>query len=58
MARLEVDIEVDRAAPADGSEPLLVSGSVRRPDGGEAAFTGWVGLLSLLQQAVAGDAAR
>ena len=58
MARLEVDIEVERSASADGSEPLLVSGSVRQPDGGEAPFTGWVGLLALLQQAVAGDAAR
>ena len=58
MARLEVDIEVQSSPASDGSSPLQVSGSVRRSDGDEAAFTGWVGLLALLQQAVAGDAPR
>ena len=56
MPRLELRIEVDAAAPGNGVEPLPVRGSVRSPDGDEVPFTGWVGLLALLQR-VATDAA-
>jgi hypothetical protein len=56
VPRLELRIEVDAAAPGNGVEPLPVRGSVRSPDGDEVPFTGWVGLLALLQQ-VATDAA-
>jgi hypothetical protein len=55
--RLELHIEVDASPAGNGAGPLPVRGSVRSPDGDEAAFTGWVGLLALLQE-VATDAAR
>jgi hypothetical protein len=54
MPRLELDITVDRAAtdgPVDGADPP-VRGTLVHPDGTEATFVGWVGPLTLLQQAV------
>lgn len=43
MPRLEVDIV---------AEDEHVSGTVRREDGEDVPFVGWIALLSLLQQAV------
>jgi hypothetical protein len=54
MARLQLDITVDRDAPDDGGGPQ-VTGAVRHEDGTEAAFVGWIGLLSLVQDAVSVD---
>jgi hypothetical protein len=54
MPRLQLDIAVDRAAtdgPVDSTDPP-VRGTLVHPDGTEATFVGWVGLLALLQQAV------
>ena len=54
MPRLQLDIAVDRSAadaPAGGSDPP-VRGTLVHPDGTEASFVGWVGLLALLQRAV------
>jgi hypothetical protein len=60
MPRLEIDIAVDHR-PAAGSraddvagDGPHVSGTLLGPDGRVSAFVGWVGLLSLLQQAIAG----
>jgi len=62
MPRLELDIAVDRRpASHDGAGDLAgdpgddaqVSGTVVGPDGRASAFVGWVGLLALLQQAIA-----
>jgi hypothetical protein len=62
MPRLEIDIAVDDA-PATGSRAdgddggnghgLHVSGTLVGPDGSISAFVGWVGLLAVLQQAIA-----
>jgi hypothetical protein len=53
MPRLQLDIAVDRAATGgpEGSDPP-VRGTLVHPDGTEASFVGWVGLLALLQRAV------
>jgi hypothetical protein len=63
MPRLELDIAVDRRTASDGSggggtdgaagDGPQVSGTVLGPDGRVSAFVGWVGLLALLQQAIA-----
>jgi len=63
MPRLELDIAVDRrsaGASADGAgrrpgdpDDAQVSGTLVGPDGRVSAFVGWVGLLALLQQAIA-----
>jgi hypothetical protein len=58
VPRLEIDIAVDhrpatgRADDVTGDGPH-VSGTLLGPDGRVSAFVGWVGLLSLLQQAIA-----
>ncbi|MGH9260243.1 MAG: hypothetical protein ACRD08_10175 [Acidimicrobiales bacterium] len=59
MPRLELDIAVDQR-PASGGGTVdaagngpQVSGTLVGPDGRESAFVGWVGLLALLQQAIA-----
>jgi hypothetical protein len=55
MPRLQLDITVDRSAdggPVGDADPP-VRGTLVHPDGTEASFVGWVGLLALLQQAVA-----
>jgi hypothetical protein len=55
MAQLQLDISLDRTPPdGDGGGPHVV-GRVRRLDGTEATFVGWIGLLSLLQDAVGAD---
>lgn len=54
MPRLQLDIAVDRAAadgPVGEADPP-VRGTLVHPDGTEASFVGWVGLLALLQRAV------
>jgi hypothetical protein len=54
MPRLQLDIAVDHSAddgPARDADPL-VRGTLVHPDGSEASFVGWVGLLALLQRAV------
>jgi len=48
VARLEVEIDAEH----DADDGLTVSGVVRDESGGETPFVGWVGLLSLLQQAL------
>jgi len=48
VPRLEVEIDAEPGA-GDG---LAVSGVVRDESGEETPFVGWVGLLSLLQQAL------
>jgi hypothetical protein len=63
MPRLELDITVDRRPATDGGagggtdgaagDGPRVSGTVLGPDGRVSAFVGWVGLLVLLQQAIA-----
>jgi hypothetical protein len=63
MPRLELDIAVDRRPATDGGagpgtdgmagDGPRVSGTVVGPDGRVSAFVGWVGLLALLQQAIA-----
>ena len=45
MPRLELDIDVS-------DDPDHVRGTVRSEGGEDVAFVGWIGLLSLLQQAV------
>jgi hypothetical protein len=45
MARLEVQIDVE-----DDDEHVF--GTVRTETGEDVSFVGWIGLLSLLQQAV------
>jgi hypothetical protein len=62
MPRLELNIEADQADQADpdgGSDGasargtgVQVSGTVVGPDGAEATFVGWLGLLAVLQRAV------
>jgi hypothetical protein len=49
MPRLEVHIDVGDGSDAD---PVHVHGTVRTEDGDDVAFVGWIGLFSLLQQAV------
>jgi hypothetical protein len=44
VRRLEVQIDVE--------EDDHVYGTVRTEDGHDSSFVGWIGLLSLLQQAV------
>jgi hypothetical protein len=66
MPRLELDIAVDRRTAADSAadsatrggagDGSQVSGTLRGPDGRVSAFVGWVGLLALLQQAIADPA--
>jgi len=46
MARLELEIEVD-----DLEEHVY--GTIRTEDGDDVAFVGWIGLMLLLQRAVA-----
>ena len=50
MPRLEVDIDAEPGD--DGGEPH-VRGVVRTDDGHEREFLGWIGLVALLQQAIA-----
>ena len=58
MPKVEVSIEVaaPRAAGAthesDVDDGLHVLGTLRREDGAEEEFVGWVALLALLQQVV------
>jgi len=54
MARLQLDIAVDGTVPEDGGGPH-VTGTLRSEDGTEATFVGWIGLLSLIQDAVSLD---
>jgi len=54
MARLQLDIAVDGTVPEDGGGPH-VTGTLRSEDGTEATFVGWIGLLSLVQDAVSVD---
>jgi len=62
MPRLELDIAVDRRTAEDSAtrgeagDGSQVSGTLRGPDGRVSAFVGWVGLLALLQQAIADPA--
>jgi hypothetical protein len=51
MPRLALDISAD---PEPVGDPQ-VSGTLVDADGRATAFVGWVGLLALLQQAVAAD---
>jgi len=54
MPLLQLDIAVDRLAgdgPTEDADPP-VRGTLVHPDGTEASFVGWVGLLALLQRAV------
>jgi hypothetical protein len=63
VPRLELDITVDqRPATGSGADDTTsgmagdgphVSGTLLGPDGRVSAFVGWVGLLALLQQAIA-----
>jgi hypothetical protein len=63
MPRLELDIAVEQRpatdSGADGTTSGMaddgphVSGTLVGPDGRVSAFVGWVGLLALLQQAIA-----
>jgi hypothetical protein len=55
MPRLELDIAVDPPSPTDAEAVHgdQVSGTLVGPDGRAATFVGWVGLLALLQQAIA-----
>jgi hypothetical protein len=59
MPRLQLDIAVDRRPTTDRragdvtDDGPHVSGTVLGPDGRVSAFVGWVGLLALLQQAIA-----
>ena len=59
MPRLELDIAVDHrpeiGSRADGvaGDGPHVSGTLLGPDGRVTSFVGWIGLLALLQQAVA-----
>jgi hypothetical protein len=58
MPRLELDIAVDRPATGGRAGDVAgdgphVSGTLLGPDGRVSAFVGWVGLLALLQQAIA-----
>jgi hypothetical protein len=63
MPRLELDIAVEQRpatdSGADGTTSGVagdgpqVSGTLVGPDGRVSAFVGWVGLLALLQQAIA-----
>ena len=53
MARLELTIDVAPSADVD-DDAVHVAGTVRREDGVETAFVGWVGLMALLQQALTG----
>jgi hypothetical protein len=50
MARLELEIEAEEGDGQGGA--VHVAGVVRDESGRETAFVGWVGLLSLLQQAL------
>ena len=54
MARLELTIDVEPQATDD--DALHVAGTVRREDGVETAFVGWVSLLALLQQSLTNGA--
>jgi hypothetical protein len=62
MPRLAIDIDVDdaavtggRAAGVDGvaTDGPHIRGTLFGPDGSVSAFVGWVGLLALLQRAIA-----
>jgi hypothetical protein len=53
MAELNIVIDPDPGGSPDGA--TSVRGVVRRADGGEDAFIGWVGLLALLQRAVSDE---
>jgi hypothetical protein len=58
MPRLELEIAVDQRAAEGGAADVTgegprVSGTVLGPDGRVSAFVGWVGLLALVQQAIA-----
>jgi hypothetical protein len=67
MPRLQLDIAVDQRPATDGradsragdvaGEGHHVYGTLLGPDGRVSAFVGWVGLLALLQQAIAAPAA-
>jgi hypothetical protein len=59
MPRLELDIAVDHPLPTDdeAGDGDQVSGTLVGPDGRASAFVGWIGLLALLQQAIAEPAA-
>ena len=46
MARLELEIEVDEREDH-------VYGTLRTEDGDDVAFVGWIGLMLVLQRAVA-----
>lgn len=52
MPRLELNIEVADSDRGSGAG-LPVAGTVQGEDGEVVAFVGWVGLLSLIEQALA-----
>ena len=66
MPRLELDIAVDQRPATDSrgndttsgtaADGPHVSGTLLGPDGRVSTFVGWVGLLALLQQAIADPA--
>ena len=51
MARLELTIDVAPGA-TDDDDGVHVAGTLRREDGHETPFVGWISLLALLQQAL------
>jgi hypothetical protein len=52
VPRMELNIEIADSDRRSGAA-LPVAGSLRDETGVETAFVGWVGLLSLLEQALA-----
>jgi hypothetical protein len=52
MATVEVTIEVDSDGGATNDESIPVRGTVRRRDGAEEPFVGWLSLMVVLQEAV------
>ena len=55
MPRLVLDLEVDGASSHDG-DGLHVTGTVRSEGRPDIAFTGWVGLLAILQHVLTAPA--